>query len=139
VKERGSVTFWGLGLTMMILLLGLLAVDLWRILGWRRELTALTDAASVAAAAGIDEAVWRAEGNVVLDPVLARERAEFSLAAQPAASDIVAFSVVVAVDGSEVVVTASRLVEFGVLGLLSLQAEPELMTVTATAEPRVSP
>lgn len=139
MSERGSLTFWGLGLAIMILMLGLLMIDLWRILADRRELAAITDAAAIAAASAVDERAWREHGIVRLQPGLAELKAQESLESQIGAADVVVFEVDVAEDGTSVGVTAARLVEFGVLGLLSLNAEPELMTVTATAEPRSGP
>ena len=67
-SDRGSVTLWTLGLSMLLLLFGGLAVDFWRALALQRELAAIADSASVAAASGIDEEHYRDTGEVVIDP-----------------------------------------------------------------------
>lgn len=87
--ERGSVGLWMLGLGLLLLTLGGIAIDLWALLGDRRELAAIADAAATAAVAGIDESVWRAEGVVRLDPALAQDRAEALIDRQPAAYGLV--------------------------------------------------
>ena len=46
MNERGSVTFWMLGLAIALLTVGVLSVDLWALIGERRELTAVADAAA---------------------------------------------------------------------------------------------
>ena len=48
--ERGSVTFWVLGLTVAILGFGGIALDFWRAIAVQREIAAIADAATVAAA-----------------------------------------------------------------------------------------
>ncbi len=61
-SERGSVTIWMLGLSVLLLLFGGLALDFWRGLALQRELAAVADSAAIAAASGIDEEYYRATG-----------------------------------------------------------------------------
>jgi uncharacterized membrane protein len=75
--DRGSVTIWVLGLAMLLLVFGGLALDYWRALALQRELAAVADSAAVAAASGIDEAFYRETGSVVLE--LDRSRGEVEL------------------------------------------------------------
>lgn len=75
MDERGSVTFWMLGLAMCVLTIGVLAVDLWDLMANRRELAVIADSAAVAAASAIDEGAWRSGSGIVLDPRLASDRA----------------------------------------------------------------
>ena len=74
--DRGSVTIWVLGLSMLLLVFGGLAVDYWRALALQRELAAVADSAAIAAASGIDEAIYRETGQVVLEPTRSRDLAE---------------------------------------------------------------
>ena len=41
MSERGSITFWVLGLAVATLFIGGLSVDLWRVMSDRRELAAV--------------------------------------------------------------------------------------------------
>jgi uncharacterized membrane protein len=62
-SDRGSVTIWVLGLSMLLLTFGGLALDYWRALALQRELASVADSAAIAAASGIDEEVYRATGG----------------------------------------------------------------------------
>ncbi len=80
--ERGSVTIWMLGLSMLLLVLGGFSVDLWRVLAERRELAGAADAASVAAGSAVDLVLYRSAIDrgelldpVPLDPAVATDRA----------------------------------------------------------------
>lgn len=59
-----------LGLGVAILLLGGISFDLWRLIGERRELSALADSAAIAATSGIDVEYFRVHGVSRLDPTL---------------------------------------------------------------------
>ena len=78
-SDRGSVTIWMLGLSVLLLLFGGLAIDFWRALALQRELAAVADSAAVAAASGIDEGHYRLTGEVVREPVRARALADASI------------------------------------------------------------
>ena len=81
MNERGSVTFWVLGLAGCVLTVGVLSVDLWNLMAHRRELAAIADSAAVAGASAIDEAEWRSGRGVRLDPAMAEQRAGEAVAA----------------------------------------------------------
>lgn len=129
--ERGSVTIWVLGLCVCLLVLGGMSVDLWRVVAVRRDLAAAADAAAVAGADGLDPDSLRA-GGTDLDPVLARELAQESLAAQPDARRAAAR---VEASSERVEVTLAADVRLGLLGLLG-GAGPVRVVVHAAAEPR---
>jgi hypothetical protein len=80
--ERGSFTLWLLGLCLMLLALGGLAVDLGRGFSERRALYSAADSAALAGAGAIDEDEYRATGEVVLVPELAEQMARADLARQ---------------------------------------------------------
>lgn len=75
VDDAGSVTIWMLGLAFALLTLGVLSVDLWMLIGERRELASVADAAALAAASAVDEAAWRAGDGLQLVPAVAEARA----------------------------------------------------------------
>ena len=81
-SDRGSVTIWMLGLSVLLLLFGGLAIDFWRALALQRELAAVADSAAVAAASGIDEEHYRATGEVILDSTRAQVLGTASMTAQ---------------------------------------------------------
>lgn len=135
--ERGSATIWMLGLSMLLLLFGGLALDFWRGLAVQRELSAVADSAAIAAGSGIDEEHYRVTGEVVLDTARSRALAVASVNAQDA--DVAAMSVDVSADGASVTVTLSAMVELGLLGIFVDQSEPLLVRATATASPRLRP
>ncbi len=131
--ESGSLTLWMLGLSLMLLTLGGLGVDLWRGFAERRALTDIADAAAYAGASGIDEAVFRATGEVRLDPARARGLAARSLAAQSDDGALTGATVSVRRDGAAVVVTVTGRVE---LSLLRLVVADDLdVAVTSVAHP----
>ncbi|MGB7859491.1 MAG: pilus assembly protein TadG-related protein, partial [Acidimicrobiia bacterium] len=57
-SDRGSTTIWMLGLSLLLLLFGGLALDFWRGLAMQRELASVADSAALAAASGIDEVLY---------------------------------------------------------------------------------
>jgi Flp pilus assembly protein TadG len=136
-EERGSMTIWMLGLSVLLLLFGGLALDFWRALAQQRELAAVADSAAVAAASGIDEERYRATGELVLDASRARTLGEESMAAQ----DLDPMSFVVATDqaGLSVTVVVVDAVELGLLGILVDQTQPLTVRAEATASPRLLP
>lgn len=136
-SDRGSVTIWVLGLSVLLLLFGGLALDFWRALAVQRELAAVADSAVVAAASGIDEVAYRESGIVVLDPVRAADFANQSIASQ--AVELVETSTAVATDGLSVEVSVAAELELGLLGVFVDQTEPLLIRATAFAEPRLVP
>lgn len=136
-SDRGSMTIWMLGLSVLLLLFGGLAIDFWRALALQRELSAVADSAAVAAASGIDEARYRESGEVVLDPERARALGVASITGQ----DVDPMSYDIATDGAglSVIVVVVDTVELGLLGLLVDQTEPLTVRAEATASPRLLP
>lgn len=127
---------WMVGLMAVVMAVGGIAVDLWRALSAHRELASLVDAAAVAAGSGIDEDIWRLEGELVLDPAVVSDQVSAAVAAQsPVAS--VTVSVETSPDGSEATVVGASSVELTLLGLL---VDGDLyLSARATASPAISP
>ena len=136
--ERGSVTLWMMGLGLMILTLGGLSVDLWRLIAERRELAVMAEAAAVAAVNAIDTEEFRRSGEVVLDGDEALLLAERSLLAQPRGADVfLAPDWIVLEDEVTVVVRLRRTVEFTLLRIAG--AEPVEIGASARAVAEVRP
>lgn len=134
-SDRGSVTLWVLGLSILLLVFGGLALDYWRALALQRELASVADSAAVAAASGIDEEVYRTSGDVVLDERRSRQLA--SAAVDWQGIDIVGSQVVVSV--ASVTVTLTAEVQLGLLGVLVDQDDPLTVRASATAFPELVP
>jgi hypothetical protein len=134
-RERGTITFWLLGLCLMLFALGGISVDLWRSFSSRRALAAGADAAALAGASAIDEDRYRSSGTLVLLPALAERRARASLAGQLDTAALRA----VDVDATEraVTVVVHGNVAFSLLGIFG-RGDFDV-EVAATAAPRRSP
>lgn len=131
---QGSVTLWLLGLAVMLLPLGGLALDLSRAFAERRALASAADAAALAGAGALDEARYRADGTIALDPVAAERRALRSIQTQ---ADLRALrDVDVRADQEQVTVEIE-----GVAGLTLLRlvrgGEPFVVRVTSIARPHL--
>lgn len=135
-SERGSVTIWILGLSLLLLLFGGVALDFWRGLAVQREMAAIADSAAIAAASGIDEGVYRDTGQVFLDPNRSRGLALQYVADQDAEVESVDVSFV---GGSEVAVSVVARVPLGLLGVFVDDDEPLTVRATATASPQLVP
>lgn len=134
-SDRGSVTIWVLGLSMLLLVFGGLALDYWRGLAVQRELAAVADSAAVAAAAGIDEEVYRSSGTIVLHPERSRDLAEAAVEWQ----NIEVVGMTVDVDPGSVSVTLIAEVQLGLLGVFVDQSEPLTVRASASAVPVLIP
>lgn len=137
LDERGSLTLWMVGLALLVLAVGGISVDLWRAQAVRRELTAVADGAAFAGASGIDAAVFRQTGEVVLDPSVAER-----LAAEDLAHSVISTAsthVLVGASTDAVAVTIEGEVDLALLGLLAPAYDPLPVRVTATATPRLVP
>ncbi|HEX9762859.1 MAG TPA: pilus assembly protein TadG-related protein, partial [Acidimicrobiia bacterium] len=126
--DRGSTTIWMLGLSLLLLLFGGLALDYWRGLALQRELAAVADSAAIAGASGIDEVLYRTTGELALDPDRARDLALASIAFQGVTTT--STEIVVALDGSSVSVAVQAALELGLLGVFVDDDEP--LTVAAS-------
>ena len=136
-SDRGSVTFWTLGLCILLLFFGGLAIDFWRALALQRELAAVADSLAVAAASGIDEEHYRLTGEVIIDPTRAAGLGSTYVASQDV--ELTDMSVTTADDGSSVSVLIEGRLELGLLGLLVDQNEPLTVNARANAIPVLVP
>jgi hypothetical protein len=120
---------------MLLLVFGGLALDYWRGLAVQRELAAVADSAAVAAAAGIDEEVYRSSGTIVLQPERSRDLAEAAVEWQ----NIEVIGMTVDVDPGSVSVTLVAEVQLGLLGVFVDQSEPLTVRASAVAVPVLIP
>jgi len=134
VGQRGSITLWLLGLAMMLMPLGGLALDLSRSFSERRAFAAAADAAALAGAGALDEARYRAGGEVLLDPELARTLARDSLEHQLDRARVRSYSV--RADESSVTVTVEGSVDLTLLRLVR-GGRPLVVRVSSTARPHL--
>ncbi len=134
--DRGSITLWVLGLTVMMLFIGGIALDLWRAFSERRALAGIADGAAVAGANGVDIEWFRETSGVRLDPALAEQLASDNLLAQLDTRSLVGSEVSATTD--DVTVTVTGTVDFTLLRVFMGDDEFEV-TVEATAEPRSTP
>lgn len=134
-SDRGSVTVWVLGLSMLLLVFGGLALDYWRALALQRELASVADSAAIAGASGIDEEVYRTSGEVVLDETRARGLVLAAVEWQ----DVQVVAADVAVEPDVVTVTLAAEVDLGLLGVFVGDDTPLLVRGTASATPELVP
>jgi Putative Flp pilus-assembly TadE/G-like len=133
-EETGTITLWLVGCATMLLVLGGLGVDLGRGFSERRALSAAADAAALAGAGAIDEAVYRDSGRLVLVPARAEARARADLHRQ---LDVAALRTIqVTADEHEVEVVVGGEVDLSILRLLDRGTL--VVRVRATAVPRRS-
>jgi Flp pilus assembly protein TadG len=128
---------WTLGLSVLLLLFGGLAVDFWRALALQRELAAIADSASVAAASGIDEEHYRATGEVLIDAGRAAGIGSSYVASQDVTLDDLI--VTTASDGLSVSVLVVDRLDLGLVGVFVDQSAPLTVTAEATAIPVLVP
>jgi hypothetical protein len=126
-----------LGLSILLILFGGLAVDFWRALAVQRELATTADSAAIAGAAGIDELHYRGTGEVILDPVRVRDLAVAAADAQ--GRDLKVVSVDVSIDLLFVTVSIEDDLSLGLLGVFVDQGEPLTVRAEATATPQFIP
>ena len=135
--EGGSITLWVLGLCVMMLFVGGIALDLWRAFSERRALAGLVDAAAVAGSSGIDTAYFRETSQLRLDPTLAEELAVQNLEAQQDDRALTDAQVMASLE--EITVMATGQVDFSLLRIFMADEEPFTVSVSATADARRSP
>jgi hypothetical protein len=129
--ERGSATLWALGLSMLLFGFGFLSLDLWSSFSSRQQAAAVADSAAIAGGSALDEAAYRT-GSVVLDPVLAEQRAIEAAVRHPLWADDMTLAVSAAPAG--VTVTVGRVIPFQYIGGL-LPGQSAAVAVTGYAEP----
>jgi Flp pilus assembly protein TadG len=138
MSERGSITFWVLGLSIAVLFLGGISVDLWRVMSDRRELAAVADSAAAAGASAIDVDHWRDTGEIRLLNDGAIDLAQRVVAQHGVAGDL-SGPIGVTVAGDSVQVTMTREVELTLLRILSTGDDPLVVRVISTARAAPSP
>lgn len=134
-NERGTVTLFVLGVCVGCLFLAGCALDLWRAVAVRRELSAMADAAATAAANGLDTASLRT-GTVRLSPVPARMLATEVLLEHGRVQSLDRAAIVVA--GSSVRVVLEDHVDFSLLRIF-LGDDRFVIRVAAVAVAREVP
>ena len=136
--DRGAAPIWFLGLALCVLMVGALSSELWRVIGERQELTAIADAAAIAAAGALDLDAYRMSGEVVLSSEEAVDRALLVIAAHSGGDDLAEAPVVdVASDALSVRVELVREVPFGLIRILALDEDRFMVTAVAVAYPSV--
>lgn len=135
-RQRGSVTIWGLGLTVIIALFAGIVIDTWRVFAERQDLAGMADAAVIAGATAIDIPRLSAFDEIALDPAEAELRALDLLQRQDGWDpEVITYRIVGAGDGSLVTVVLERDLDFSLLGPLLPGEAPLHIVVTATASP----
>lgn len=133
MNERGSITLWTLGLTVMVLFLGGISLDLWRAFEVRQDLAAMADSAATAGASRIDDATYRATGIVQLDEHAARRAVDATLDLQQD-RDRITSRVPPVVSEAIITVTLEGEVDFSLLKVFLLGAGPIRVRATGSAE-----
>lgn len=133
--QRGSITVWGIGLTLVIAAFAGLVIDTWRVFAERQDLSGMADAAAIAGATAVDIDYLNDTGEIALAGAEAELRALEYLEHQDGWSTDIAYTIVAAGDGSEILVILERDVDFTLLGPLLPGEEPLHITVTSRASP----
>ncbi|MBT8216834.1 MAG: hypothetical protein HKN74_12800 [Acidimicrobiia bacterium] len=133
MNERGSITLWVLGLTVMVLFLGGVSLDLWRAFEVRQDLAAMADSAANAGASRVDTDAYRASGVLVLDERAARDAVDANLDTQQDAGKITT-RLAPDIDGAVISVTLEGEVDFTLLNIFLLGRGPIGIQATGTAE-----
>ncbi len=116
--QRGSVTIFGVGLVVMILVVGGIALDLVRVVEQHRALVEVADAAAAAGSNAIDTDRYRQTGEIVLDPGWAADLAARSVAAQDLPSSFIGARVKT-IEPGRITLTVTGRVEFSLLALVA--------------------
>ncbi len=129
--DRGAVVLWSLGLLLMLLFAGGLALDLWRVLSRHGTLAGIAYKSAVAGAAQVVESDLY-QNRVVLDPDLAEEAARRFAEDQPDWDDSMNLSP--EASESEIVVELTQTVPLTLMRMFA-PAGGIPVTVTARASP----
>lgn len=135
-SEDGAVTLWLLGLSLVLLSVGALSLDLWHVLAERRALAGIADAAAYAGASGIDEAAFRADASLLLDPSRARALADHAVRRQADQRSLAGWRA--DADAASVTVEVTGNVDTFLLPLLDRDLAAIEVTVRSTARPEAS-
>lgn len=132
-RQAGQITLLGIGVVVLLLFVGGVSLDLWRVFSERRALAEVADAAAAAGANGLDIAAYRQDGTLQLDEQLATRLALENVAVQTDVRSVTGVQVDASVD--VVVVEVQGDVPLTLLGLFR-PAEPFVVVVLAEASPR---
>ena len=134
-RDRGdAMVVWSLLLAILLLPLGGLSVDLWHGIAVQRQLQSAAEDAATAGASGIDIAVYRRSGCIVLDPAVAVPLAQANLASQAGLGSLASVDVEVAPAGNEITVVLRKDVHLTLLKLVEGD-RPLVVTAEATSQP----
>ncbi len=136
-RQRGSVTIWGIGLTLIIAAFAGVVLDTWRVFAERQDISGMADSAAIAGATAIDIAYLNETGEIRLEEDAAADRAAEYLANQDGWSDEILPDIDVSTDGTIITVVLEKDVDFTLLGPLLPGEAPLRITVTAYASPNV--
>ena len=131
--ERGSMTVWAMGMSLLLFAVGFLSLDLWSGFSARLEAAAIADSAAIAGATALDESAWRS-GVLVLDPTTAESRALAAAVAHPAWTGSMTVTAIATTGG--VTVSVSRSISFRFVAAL-VPGRVANLTVSGYAEPAV--
>ena len=131
--DRGSMTLWAMGMSLLLFAVGFLALDLWSGFSARQQTAAIADSAAIAGATALDEAAWRS-GTLALEPAAAQARAVDAALAHPAWDATMSVSSAATPGG--VTVSVSRSIPFRFISGLVPGRVAEV-TVSAYSEPGV--
>ncbi|MFT3852009.1 MAG: pilus assembly protein TadG-related protein [Ilumatobacteraceae bacterium] len=132
--DRGSITLWVLGVTLVVMFVGWFSVTLWTGSDQRRQLAAAADQAAQAGATALDTATFRTSGVRQLDPTEARQRAIASLAEQHI--DRLLTDYRVDASTTQVTVTLDGEVDIGLLRIFDRGDGSVAVHVSATGYPQ---
>lgn len=136
-RQAGSVTIWGIGLTLVISAFAGVVIDTWRVFAERQDLAGMADSAAIAGATAIDIPYLNETGEVILALDEAELRALDYLEHQDGWSNEIIYTIVTSPDGATITVVLERDVDFTLLGPLLPGEEPLHITVTSLASPNV--
>ncbi len=130
--DRGSVTVWTLGMTIIVMFVGAISLSLWSGFAERRDLAGAADQAAQAGANALDEAHFRSTGERRLDPQLA-EAIAAELLVEEQLDGLTAVDI--RADEQQVVVELTADVDTGLLRIFG-DGDPLVVHVRAVGQPR---
>ena len=134
-RDRGdAMVVWCLLLAVLLLPLGGLSIDLWHGIAVQRQLQSAAEDAATAGASGINIAVYRRSGCILLNPAVAVPLAQANLASQAGLGDLASVDVQVAPAGNEITVVLRKDVHLTLLKLVEGD-RPLVVAAEATSQP----
>ncbi len=134
-RDRGdAMVVWCLLLAVLLLPLVGLSIDLWHGIAVQRQLQSAAEDAATAGASGINIAVYRRSGCILLDPAVAVPLAQANLASQAGLGDLASVDVQVAPAGNEITVVLRKDVHLTLLKLVEGD-RPLVVAAEASSQP----